>query len=584
MFLQDLSPSFLAPYFNGQKKHKSYALTVKKYEALKVHANGDYPLLLIDERRPNESDKIKDYRRKIYEPVTQDSINRVLSSLTKIRRSADWSVVHPVENYPPSIPEVERLSEYADKRLPIAENLENWLFSVALKNYLLDANAIVFISPSIKEVGEGEYPEPYPVIFNSPAIVEYIPNSLLIVRLTKEIPLDQQQVAAKKEEFLVVTQDSIQNWQRADSGYALLKEVKHTLGVLPAFKTQGAYFANELEEIIFCSRISPMLPRLNDAAREYSDMQAEVVQHIHSEKWEWAADKCPSCRNAAGIPTGFSNHTATGAKKIVCSTCKGNLLVPSSPYLSMQIRPTNAQQGEANAPIPPAGYITKPIEIVKIQDERIDKHLYKALASINMHFLDQSPLAQSGVAKEVDRDELNNFVYSVAEDLVRIAQLSYNLMVEYRYKTIVPDTLKRISLRPRISVPEKYDLLSSSYLSSEIKAVRESSINPLIISTLEAEYAAKKFYNEPKLRDMIQLVLTLDPLAGITEEDKMVRLSNGGIDRLDYILSSNILSLVKQAMLVQGFETLEPEKQRAQLEVLAQKLADKIDGAKIPLV
>ena len=583
MFLKDLSPDFLASYFTGLKRSKSHAISVKKYEALKVHANGEYPRYLIDERRPNEIDKIKDYRQKIYEPVTQDSINRVLSSLTKIRRSADWSVVHPTENFPPSIPENERLAEYADNRLPIAESVESWLFSVALKNYLLDANAIIFVSPSSYEIGEGEYEQPFPVIFNSPSIIEYIPNSLLIVRLSKTSSAEQP-VESSKEEFLVVTQDSIQNWKRADQGYTLVKEVLHTLQILPAFKTQGAYFSNEEEEIIFCSRISPMLPRLNDAAREYSDMQAEVVQHIHSEKWEWASDKCPSCRNSAGIPTGFSNHSVNGAKKIVCSTCKGNLLVPSSPYLSMQIRPTNAQQGEANAPIPPAGYITKSIDIVKIQDERIDKHLYKALASINMHFLDQSPLSQSGVAKEVDRDELNNFVYSVAEDLVRIMQLTYNLIVEYRYKAIVPDTLKRYALRPRISVPEKYDLLSSSYLSSEIKAVRDSSINPLIISTLEAEYAAKKFYNEPKIRDLIQLVLTLDPLAGITEEDKMVRLNNGGIDRLDYVISSNILSLVKQAMVEPKFLSLSTEKQSEQLTMLAQKIVDKIDGAKIPIV
>jgi hypothetical protein len=578
MYAKDLTAALLSPYLTGVKKHKAYAQSVKMYKELEVHADGAYPRKLIDERRPNEAPHIKEYRQSIYEPVTQDVINRVASSLTKIRRSVDWSITHPIEYYAPSIPEQERLHRYADTSLPLFESLEGWLFTVGLKNYLLDANAIVLITPVSTELADAaSYLEPVPVIYNSPAILEYIPNSLLIV-------LVNDGANGEPKEFRVVTRDESQKWVASGDGITMIGTYAHKLGYLPAFRLGGTYYSTVGTSLIYASRIAPMLPRLNDAAREYSDLQAEVVQHIHSEKWEWAADRCPSCRNAAGVPTGFVNGTATGAKKITCPSCKGNLLVPSSPYLSMQIRPTNAQQGEANAPIPPAGYITKDVAIVKIQDERIDKHLYKALASINMHFLDQSPLSQSGIAKEVDRDELNNFVYAVAEDLVRIMQLAYNCIIDYRYSKAMPNNEDRVLIRPRIAVPEKLDLLSTTYLAAEIKQVKDAGINPLIVSTLEAEFAAKKFYNEPKVRDLIHLVLSLDPLAGISEEDKMVRLNNGGVSRLAYVLSSNILSIVKEAMQVKGFDTSSPDAQRAAVETIAEALGKRIDGARITVV
>jgi hypothetical protein len=44
------------------------------------------------------------------------------------------------------------------------------------------------------------------------------------------------------------------------------------------------------------------------------------------------------------------------------------------------------------------------------------------------------------------------------------------------------------------------------------------------------------------------LAYKLDPLPGITEDEKMTRLSNGGITETAYIISSNIIPFVQQAV------------------------------------
>jgi hypothetical protein len=166
-----------------------------------------------------------------------------------------------------------------------------------------------------------------------------------------------------------------------------------------------------------------------------------------------------------------------------------------------------------------------------------------------MQFLAKIPMNESGIAKEVDRDELNNTVYNIAEDLVQILDNLHKLCVEYRYKVVVPNNMERMDLVPFVSVPEKYDLLSSNYLIDEITKARSGKISPLIIAALEADFATKKFYSNPELQKELELVMTLDPLIGLSEDEKMTRLANKGITYIDYIISSNIVKFIRRALL-----------------------------------
>lgn len=543
----ELTNELLKPYFAGRKRHAGFKLTVKKYHELRVHANGIWPEKLIRGRRPNESDAVMKYRHEIYEPVTRDTIQRVMTSLSKIRRTSDWIVKHQNDKFPASITPDERLDAYIDRRYPITGSLENWLFTICLKSYLLDANAAIVVRPIKTDVESNEYLKPFPFIYHSDKVLEFKPDKFAIIELdgdTIETDSDGDYYDKSRRRFMVINTEVFQTWIQTDDGFTMSDEYVHNLGILPVFMTGGQYFETTGNHLIFESRIAPMIPRLNDAAREYSDLQAEVVQHVHSERWAWASEKCGTCQDSNGNPKGWINGN-DDKKRIPCPTCKGNLTVGSSPYQTMIVRPTNENLGETAAPIPPAGYIQKQIDIVKIQDERVQQHLFRALSSINFQFLDQTPLNQSGVSKEVDRDELNNFVYSVASDLVRIMMNVIDVSIEYRYKLTVPND--RHQLRPEIIVPEKFDLLSSNYLSDEISRLKQAGVNATIVSALESEYADRKFYGDPKLRDIVVATLEIDPLVGVNDDDKMIRLSTGGVSKLDYLISSNINEFVKQA-------------------------------------
>ncbi len=80
-----VTASFLEPYLlNNKYRHSFYHDGVELAEELAVHANGEFPDDLILERRPAESEEIKNYREKIFTPITKPVFTKVYNSLMKI--------------------------------------------------------------------------------------------------------------------------------------------------------------------------------------------------------------------------------------------------------------------------------------------------------------------------------------------------------------------------------------------------------------------------------------------------------------------------------------------------------------------
>ena len=166
-----ISPSFLEPYLMQGLRHEDYDDAVEMYEELETHADGEYPGELIDQRRPAESDDIKNYRKKIFVPITKPVFTKIYNSLMKIRKSQDWMISFPNE-LPAVIAEDESPEKYLMYKMPRNGSITNWMFSVCFKQYLIDANAAVLTLPTNWEKQDNQYYEPYPMIFNSEDVLD----------------------------------------------------------------------------------------------------------------------------------------------------------------------------------------------------------------------------------------------------------------------------------------------------------------------------------------------------------------------------------------------------------------------------
>lgn len=585
----EFTPQELKAYFDDDvnNRHCHYTASVEQAEDMAVHADGTYPCKLLDERRPNESEEVMCYRKKIFEPKTKPYFSKILSSLSKIRRSSDWSVRYEGEF--PKIAEGESLQDYCESYFPKFTSITNWMYAVWLKKYLVDPNAVIFVYPEMV-TKENEFLKPFPYIFDSCHVIDYVDEDFAVLVNPEGCVYYTTKGEYSGKSFYVITTERIQRYDQADGrgNYNLVIDYIHGLETLPVYKIGALINCTEGNRYLYESRISGIIPEFNEAIREYSDLQAAVVLHIYPERWEFTQHECSDCKGTGKIrnPHWYQGCGDTIPCDIPCDNkaCH-NGYVAAGPYSKIMVRPSSnpAIEGVAQIPTPPAGIIEKDAEIVKLQDSRIDAHIHNALAAINFEFLMITPLNQSGTAKEVDKDELNNTVHSIAEDMVRNMDWLYWIIAKYRYKLQYGnDDISE--MLPTVSVPEKYDILSSTHLEVQLTSAKTNKSNAVIINALEIEYANKAFNNDPAVRDLVELVLKLDPLANISEDDKMSRLSNGGITKTTYIISSNIHEFVQRALDEdENFPDLELEKQKEKMTEYAKEIETENEAVKIEM-
>lgn len=547
-------------HHEGKFQSPFYAWTVDKAEDIKVHANGRYPVKLIENARPSESDKIKKYRKEIWQPITSEPVNKVIASLEKIRKSDDWQVNYNGE-IPSTVREGESLKDYMELKYPTFKSFTNYIFSYVFREYCLDANAYLLVKPINTEIPDNEYYRPFAFLFNSENILECTPEYCVIYSSEKVIYSDGKKDIEGSVYWYVDTQVCERYEQTSKKDITLVSTWVHDLGFIPMVGLQGQLIEQIDNRYKKLTRLYPMVARMNEAAREYSDLQAEVVQHVHTTRWYYGAQECMKCKGTGSIPVDKGAPTQ-------CGVCKGKGQFPINPYEDYVLRMPDVGQG--SIPTPPGGVFDKNTEIVKIQDERIDSHIFKALSSVNHEYLNKTPQVESGVAKIVDRTELHNFVYSVAEDIVRIMDEVYYITNEIRYKESVKEK-DRIGMLPSIPVPTKYDIITESEYVQNYDAAKKAGLTPELIVQYEREVIEKKFAYSPGVRDKMVLGLELDRLAGTEEDIILDRLSQGVVSELDYYIHANIMWLIDEAMkLNKNFKELETSEQYAIITGLAE--------------
>lgn len=556
--------------------HPFYLQALRIAEDMRVHADGFYPYRLIDERRPNEPIEIKEYRCRIWMAKTKPTFGKILNSLGKIRRSADWMISYPGDpNDFTRIAAGEDLQEYCEKHLPYFTSLTDWVFDVLLRKYLIDPNALVFVKPVNQDAAVNEMLKPYPVIFDTINVLDFIEDDYAVMLNPYGAIYYEGGTQYAGRLLTIVTINSSWEYRQINSkGDFLSKEYKHNLNYLPVFQLGGTIVEQTDNQFLYESRIAGVVPEFNEAARENSDLQAAKVGHLYPERYEFTNNECKECSGNGRIPNQHWTEGCDQPDSFPCNACHGRGLVASGPLSKMILKLPDATNPGQQIPTPPAGYIPKDIEIIKVQEESVEKHIYNALSAINFEFLGVAPLAQAGVAKQYDRNEGGNTSHFVAEDIVSIMDKMYKAIAYYRYLTIYPAEDIQTML-PIIPVPQNYDLYSIADAQKGLADAKTAKINPVIINAMEKDYSNKLFSADTEVKDLLNLIFKLDPLPNITEDEKMTRLSNKGITQISYNISSNIQEFVQQALEDdKEFASKDLKVQKAVMEKMAQAVVD----------
>ena len=555
---QEQATNYLSYIIDGNK-HSYYDYTVEHAAEMSVHIKGDQPGALLNDYRPNEPAEIHDYRLRIWQPITKSSSKRAISVIQRINNSRYYSIDFPAQ--PDSI--TDTLETYLTTNYPRFDSLIHWLFDVALKDMLNDPNGVVAVLPIDLDVPDNEYYQPYTFCYRSDQVIDKGENYYTIL-LDEKSPVKVGQVEKMEGNiYYVFTETQLIEFRqvgvKADDKYEQTTLLTYNLSDPPVFELGGEYVSGTYP-MIYESFMSGILPFWNDAVREYSDKQANFVQHVYLERVEMQV----RCDNRGCMPQDelqgmYGIKSGDGCK--VCERCSGTGYISGrSPYGITVVKDKDWTEAQEKQEFPGVTYIDKPTEIVTLLTDDIKELIKKGFEAINMDILNQVGENQSGIAKTIDRSDLDAFLLSISNRLFNIYSMAAYYIGYFRYSNVLQDWQDYL---PDVNKPTNFDVLTSGMLADILQAAKQAKLNPHLIDELEKDYVNKQFGSNEKLRRKHTLYIELDPLSNVSEEDKYTRLINGGITRTDYIVSSNIKQFVNRALQEQDFLELERSEQLA---------------------
>lgn len=535
-------------------RHRFYAESVEIEEALCPHSEGEYPTELIDTARPNEPSIYKEYRKNVFEPITKTYYDKVLNVLGKIQMADDWTVKYPEDKK--QFPKGESPKEYIQEEYPDFGSLENWFFSIAMDEMLEDPNAVGIVYPEFTQVADNEYLKPTIHLFESEEVLEFKNGKLCVVKID-EIPENDKELLygfklpSKIEILIFCDQNTIEKWVKVQVGDREQFEpyyfYEHNTGVLPCIKLGGRIREYKDGDKLYESFIQSCVPHWNEACRRYSDHQVNMALHLHPDRWEIADQECKVCKGKGLMQVPSAKGTMTDR---ACTNCNGvGKVAVKTPFGTKMIRPSTKEgPSEAMAmPTPPMGYAERPVETIDYLNKEWKSCISQGLSALNMEFLMYEPAINSGIAKMMDRSELNAFIYTVASHIVNniINPFTY-IILKQRYGLSSTDEEIR-AMMPSIKIPVKYDIILAGVLLEMMKYAKDSGVPGNVMDQMWLEYASKEFGKDSMAYLSLTNRMELDPLPHMTVDEKMVVFSNRGCTEEQYVTSTQLDSFIVRA-------------------------------------
>lgn len=540
-------------------KHEFYDKTIEISNQIKVHSKGEKPIELLRKARPNEDEKYQKWREERWTPITKTYFQKIKNTLLKIRKAEDWQIkFEKTEN---KFLQENSLKKFLTKNYPYFDSLENWVFSVAWNTLYEDPNAVIvnYPLPKMDANDDTEMLRPFNEIYESKFVFDYKEGEYATIESKEKSTILDANNKPIKDGRVLIFFDRMQivkfrQYGKAkDWTFTNLDEltgkpmiIQHNFGYMPVFKMGGNVIKFENGIILYDSLINGCIDFFNEAIMDYSDHQVNKAIHLHPDRWEIADVECRGCEGK-----GHTLEEVNGKKrKTSCTVCNGRGTVSvKSPFGIKFIKAgLKVSENEAlNVPTPPMGYADRPMESLQFLKDEVKTDIMQGLSAVNMEFLMETPVNESGVSKSYDHDGIYTIMANtgrvIVENIIR-PTIYFSAMWMYRAQLSeeeIDDAL------PNVKVPEKYDMVIASLLSEKAVSAKNANLNPLIVGALESNYARKELGDYSEVPKMMDVIAKHDPLYGQSVDEKMTTLANKGCTQEQFVLSSQISNFVTRA-------------------------------------
>ena len=567
---------------------QGYALWKDVRSSMIVHTRGVLPKKLLETKRPNEPAEIRDYRLSVIRKITKSGINSAIDSVFRIFLGSNYSIT-------PS----EDIKEYiAEKRFTFIESksgqmdFESVFFRHVLRKIFDDPNGFLVwmpvhsvdrnLPPAKNEANEPIEVEPLIV----PSVrVKDVQDDVFSFEAKEKakikIPLANNRFQEKeKPYYFIITKEAIwrlypywddkeikyknELWynlsMKQDSTGMMTDEVSEDkkFPELPVHVLGGNNTEDENDTEYLESFFAAYLPFADEAINLFSDNQAVNVRYSFPFV-EIKGQKCYTCDGAGKIPK------KEDGKPITCQTCNGRKTVPVlSPFGQYIMEPPASGENEAFALADAVKFHHADVGILEHSFKVWEILLTKAEEAISVKFIED---AQSGVAKDIDRERKYEMLMNISHNLFKLIKWSLDMIQAYKEPFV--DERKESVVKP----PTSFSIKTVRTLTQELFEMQEKSTPASYIANTARELARKTFNENDKETKIVDILTTWDVLYGKTDQQISILKATGGATLRDVIRHVNGYSILSKIDMEQ-----EPE------EIIKQAEANLVMPVQIPQI
>lgn len=326
----------------------------------------------------------------------------------------------------------------------------------------------------------------------------------------------------------------------------------HTLG--------GNISMNEKGLRYYDSFYGCYVPFGDDCICAYSDNQAVRVRYnfpFTSVKGQ----KCTTCQGQGKV------LDAQGAKK-GCETCNGSgKVIPFTPFGHYMKEPPTSQENETFAASPAIEFYSPDVAILQHSYETWEDLLSKAKETVNLMFIEE---AQSGVAKEIDREQKYETLIKITQNFFGLTGWSLEIIEAYKV------TLKDSREGSKVTEPESFSIKTEGQLITELNEMTAKETPQAFIATTSKQIADKLYANDPEAKIIVNILSKWDVLYGMSTTAISSAKATGGATLRDVMKHTQGYSILTQIAMMKGVDLTKIEP----LAIIA--MADAALNARMP--
>lgn len=550
------------------------------YKSMIVHTRGVKPKELLEIKRPNEPEDIRKYRLANYRAITKHGINQAIDAVYRVLSSSNYAIV-------PAKTIDEYIKETKFNFLGQKQDFHNLFFKTILRIIFDDPNGLLVwmpenANPDLPPI-EQEETTPinvYPLYVCSKDIkhlnddvAAFVGGKMVVLvpgssgNKPKEEKHDYYFICTKEFIYRYVpywdkgkkkVNYQIEDWYNLsltdgepDSDKEFPSTIWHVLG--------GNVAMNEHDLRYYDSFYGCYVPFGDECICAFSDNSSVRVRY-NFPFVEAKGQVCVTCKGAGKINKETGGTTG-------CTTCNGGgKIIPFSPHGHYINEPPTSSDNPDYVALPAIRFYSPDVAILKESYDTWEDFLNKAKETVNLLFIDE---AQSGIAKEYDREQKYETLIKINQNFFGLNQWSLDIIQAYK----VPFADSREE--NKVTEPESFSIKTEGQLITELNDMTQKETPIAFIATTSKQIADKLYANDDEAKIIARILPVWDVLYGKSAASISQYKANGGATQLDVLRNIHGYSILSKMALVNDLGKMKPADIITKAEAELQKLMPK---------